>query len=49
MQKHVLVLTTSAFFLACGTIAASAQQGPMTQQQPQMLQQRREQERQAYL
>ena len=46
MQKHVLVLTTSAFFLACGTIAASAQQGPMTQQQPQMLQQRREQERQ---
>jgi EF hand len=45
MQKHVLMLTTSAFILACGGIAASAQQtpgGPMmhqpshqqTQQQP---------------
>jgi hypothetical protein len=44
MQKRVLVLTTSAFILACGTIAAGAQQGPMTQQ-PQMLQQRQEQER----
>ena len=41
MQKHVLVLTTSAFILAYGAIAASAQ-GPMmpqpdqlqTQQQP---------------
>jgi EF hand len=35
MQKHVLVLTTSAFILACGAIAASAQQSPgvpMTQQ-----------------
>jgi hypothetical protein len=39
MQKGVLVLTTSAFVLACGAIAASAQQGPMTQQQPQILQQ----------
>src|SRR5947209_3401685 len=45
MQKHVLVLTTSAFILACGAIAASAQQSPgspmaqqpdqqQTQQQP---------------
>ena len=43
MQKHVLMLTTSGFILACGGIAASAQQpgGPMhqpdhqqTQQQP---------------
>src|SRR5262249_24167327 len=39
MQKHVLALTTSAFVLACGAIAASAQQGPMMQQQPQTLQQ----------
>ena len=34
MQKHVLILTTSAFVLAC-PIAANAQQspgGPMTQQ-----------------
>jgi EF hand len=28
MQKHVLALTTSAVILACGTIAASAQQNP---------------------
>jgi hypothetical protein len=28
MQKHVLVLTTSAFILACGAIPASAQQQP---------------------
>jgi hypothetical protein len=28
MQKHVLALTTSAFILACGAIAASAQQVP---------------------
>ena len=28
MRKHVLVLTTSAFFLACTAIAATAQ-GPM--------------------
>jgi EF hand len=45
MQKHVLVLTTSAFILACGPIVASAQQSPgvpmiqqpgqqQTQQQP---------------
>jgi hypothetical protein len=32
MQKHVLMLTTSAFILACGGIAASAQQAPMVQQ-----------------
>jgi hypothetical protein len=35
MQKHVLMLTTSAFVLACSPIAANAQQGPgvpMTQQ-----------------
>jgi EF hand len=45
MQKHVLMLTTSAFILACGAIVASAQQSPgvpmaqqpdqqQTQQQP---------------
>jgi EF hand len=37
MQKHVLVLTTSAFILAWGAIAASAQQNPgapMVTQQP---------------
>jgi hypothetical protein len=34
MQKHVLMLTTSAFILACGAIAASAQQGPMMGQPP---------------
>ena len=43
MKKHVLMLTTSAFILACGAMAASAQQSsgtPMmqkpdqTQQQP---------------
>ena len=35
MQKHVLMLTTSAFVLACSSIAANAQQTPgvpMTQQ-----------------
>lgn len=35
MQKHVLMLTTSAFVLACSSIAANAQQSPgvpMTQQ-----------------
>ena len=35
MQKHVLMLTTSAFVLACSPIAANAQQSPsvpMTQQ-----------------
>jgi hypothetical protein len=49
MQKHVLVLKTCAVVLACGTIAASAQQipdVPTIQQQPRILQQRQEQERQ---
>lgn len=35
MQKHILMLTTSAFVLACSAIAAGAQQSPgtpMTQQ-----------------
>jgi hypothetical protein len=35
MQKHILMLTTSAFVLACSSIAANAQQTPgvpMTQQ-----------------
>jgi EF hand len=36
MQKHVLMLTTSAFILACGAIAAHAQQGPVTGQPPQI-------------
>jgi EF hand len=48
MQKYVLVLTTSTFILACGAIAASAQQVPdvpTIQQQPQILQ-RQELERQ---
>ena len=41
MQKRILVLTTSALILACGAVAASAQQGPMTQQQtPQQEQER---------
>src|SRR6266511_3678045 len=46
MQKHVLVLMTSAVVLACGAIAASAEQIPdvptIQQQQPQILQQRQE-------
>ena len=46
MQKHVLLLTTSAVMLAWGTIAASAQAmtpgGPMTPQEPQSLQQQLE-------
>src|SRR5437763_4861353 len=49
MQKHVLMLTASTFILACGAIAASAQQVPdvpTIQQQPQILQQRQELERQ---
>ena len=49
MQKHVLMLTASTFILACGAIAASAQQVPdvpMIQQQPKILQQRQELERQ---
>ena len=45
MLKRVLLLTTSAFLLACGAIGASAQQGPTTQQ-PQIQQQQSEQERQ---
>jgi hypothetical protein len=44
MQKHVLVLTTSTFILACGAIAANAQQGPTMQQQPQTPQQQQQQE-----
>jgi hypothetical protein len=39
MQKRVLMLTTSAFILACGAVAASAQQGAMMQHQPQVPQQ----------
>ena len=46
MQKHCLMLTTSAFILACGVIAASAQQGPMTHQAPQSQQQQQQLERQ---
>jgi hypothetical protein len=46
MQKHVLVLTTSAAMLAWSTIAASAQAmtpgAPETPQQPQTLQQQLE-------
>jgi hypothetical protein len=47
MKKRILVLTTSAFILAYSAIAASAQQGPLTQQ-PQILQQQQEQERQLH-
>jgi hypothetical protein len=42
MEKHILVLTMSAFILACGAITASAQQspgGPMMQQPDQQTQQ----------
>jgi hypothetical protein len=46
MQKHVLLLATSAVMLTWGTIAASAQAmtpgGPMTPQEPQTLQQQLE-------
>jgi EF hand len=42
MQKRVLMLTTSAFILACGYVAASAQQGPMMQNQPQIPQQQQQ-------
>jgi EF hand len=38
MKKHVLMLTTSAFMLACGAIAANAQQ-PGTSMMPQPNQQ----------
>ena len=34
MQKHVLMLATSAFILACGGIAANAQQTPGGPMQP---------------
>jgi hypothetical protein len=34
MQKHVLVLTTSAFILVCGAMTASAQQSPGSPMQP---------------
>jgi hypothetical protein len=46
MQKRVLGLTTSAFILACGAIPATAQQEPLTQPQPQILQQQQELQRQ---
>jgi hypothetical protein len=46
MLKRVLLLTTSAFLLACGASCAGAQQGPTTQPQPQIQQQQSEQERQ---
>jgi EF hand len=49
MQKRVLMLTTSAFILACGSVAASAQQGPMMQNQPQIQQQQQQQDRQPHL
>jgi hypothetical protein len=39
MQKHVLVLTTSAFVVTGGALGADAQQAgdPMMQQQPQAI------------
>jgi hypothetical protein len=43
MEKHVLVLTTSAFILVCGAIAASAQQGPGRPMMPQPDQQQTQQ------
>lgn len=46
MQKHILGLTTSAFILACGAIPATAQQEPLIQLQPQILQQQQELQRQ---
>ena len=48
MQKRVLVLTTSAFILVCGAVAANAQQGAMMQHQPQVPQQQQEQEHQLH-
>ncbi len=39
MQKRILMLATSTFILACGATFASAQQGPMMQQQAQPKQQ----------
>jgi len=46
MQKRVLGLTMSAFILACGAIPATAQQEPLTQPQPHILQQQQELQRQ---
>ena len=46
MRKRVVMLTTSAFILACGAIAVSAQQGTMTQ--PQVPQQQQGQEHQLH-
>jgi hypothetical protein len=40
MQNRILMLATSAFILACGTTAATAQQGPMMQQPAQTQQER---------
>ena len=34
MEKHVLLLTTSAFILVCGAMTASAQQSPGSPMQP---------------
>ena len=42
MEKRVLMLAMSAFILACGATAASAQQGPMMQQQAQTQQPQQE-------
>ena len=44
MQKRILMLTMSVFVLACGAVAASAQQGTMMQHQPQVPQQQQEQQ-----
>src|SRR5260370_36631204 len=44
MKKHVLVLTTSAFILVCGAIAASAQQSPGSPMMQQPDQQRTQQQ-----
>ena len=44
MQKRILMLTMSVFVLACGAVAAGAQQGTMMQHQPQVPQQQQEQE-----
>jgi hypothetical protein len=46
MQKRILILTASSFILACIAITASAQQGPMTQQPPEIYRQQPEPERQ---
>ncbi len=45
MQKHVLMLTTSAFILVCGAVAASAQQTPGAPMVPQPDQQQTQQQR----